>query len=130
MSTKSILLALALGAAAAAPSLTPAVALPGPITVAQTTPVTPHCTHASLPQLAVTIDRLLPTEQLAQPDLDRVTTLRAQIADFAQAGNEPEARRLEEQAMSILGYEKVWLRCGRGSFMWVKRTLAASALTQ
>jgi hypothetical protein len=104
--------------------------VPGPA-VAQTAPVIPHCTTGAIPQLAIMIDQLLPAAQLAQADLDKVTVLRATITDLAQAGNEQAARAVEEEAMNILGYGKVWLRCGQGTFLWEKLPPAAAAgLTQ
>ena len=68
--------------------------------------------------LGVSIDAELPKAKLTQIDLTEVKNLRAQISDLAAAGNEKDARELEEKAMKILGYEKAWLRCGPGSFTW------------
>ena len=31
-----------------------------------------------------------------------------------------QARKVEEQAMSILGYRKMWVACGPGTFVWMK----------
>jgi hypothetical protein len=31
-----------------------------------------------------------------------------------------EARAVEERAMKIIGYSKIWLHCGPGTFIWMK----------
>ncbi|HKA82084.1 MAG TPA: hypothetical protein VKD43_18730 [Xanthobacteraceae bacterium] len=76
---------------------------------------------APIPPLAAVLDDLLPEAQLSPADLEQVKALRAQIRKLAAAGKETAAREAEEQAMSILGYGKAWLRCGPGTFMWMKR---------
>jgi hypothetical protein len=95
--------ALVLGAALSVLALGPAVA----------------CGPAGNPRLATFIDARLSQAQLPAADLERVTVLRAQIAELAAAGKEEAAREAEEQAMRVLGYRKVWLKCGFGSFMWM-----------
>jgi hypothetical protein len=72
------------------------------------------------PALAVIIDADLPEAKLSQIDLAKVKELRVQIRDLASVGQEEEARDLEEQAMKILGYQKLWLKCGPGSFTWMR----------
>jgi hypothetical protein len=62
----------------------------------------------------------LPEAELAAADRERVMVLREQIRKLMAAGQERAARQLEEQAMQILGYKKAWLRCGPGTFMWMK----------
>jgi hypothetical protein len=90
-------------------------------TVAQTTvPVVPHCGPA-IPRLAAALDELLPTAQLSPDDLTEVTVLRGLIEELALIGKEASARDVEEVAMNVLGYDKVWLRCGAGTFNWLKR---------
>lgn len=90
-------------------------------TVAQTTaPVVPHCGPA-IPRLAAALDELLPTAQLSPDDLTEVTVLRGLIEELALIGKEASARDVEEVAMNVLGYDKVWLRCGVGTFNWLKR---------
>ena len=42
----------------------------------------------------------------------------ATIQLLATNGKVPAARDVEEVAMNILGYQKVWLRCGQGVFVW------------
>ena len=71
---------------------------------------------AHVPALAAVMDRLLPGAELSAADLAKVTALRAEIMKLAAAGKEEAAREAEE----ILGYTKGWLRCGSGTFTWIK----------
>ncbi|WP_128970403.1 hypothetical protein [Bradyrhizobium tropiciagri] len=81
--------------------------------------VTPHCmTAADNPALAAGIDQLLPAARLSDADMSKVTELRQTIQLLATDGKEAAARDVEEVAMNILGYQKVWLRCGQGTFDW------------
>ena len=73
-----------------------------------------------IPAPAAAIDRLLPEAELAAADRKQVMVLREQIRKLMAAGKERAARKSEEQAMQILGYKKAWLRCGPGTFMWMK----------
>ena len=73
-----------------------------------------------IPPLAASLDHLLTETTLPEADAERVRTLRQQIAHFAAQGQEPEARKAEEEAMRLLGYKKGWLRCGPGTFLWTK----------
>ncbi len=75
---------------------------------------------AHAPPLAAVMDKLLPGAELSPADLEKVTTLRAEIRKLASAGKEEAARDAEEQAMKILGYAKGWLKCGAGTFAWIK----------
>lgn len=75
-----------------------------------------------VPPLAAAIDQLLPKAELAEADRERVVVLREQIRQLMAAGQERAARKPEEQAMQILGYKKALLRCGPGTFMWMKAT--------
>lgn len=101
--------ALALGIALSA-QLTAAALACGP----------PGSARAPISQLAAAIDDLLPRASLAATDREKVVTLRKQIGQLAAAGDEAAARKVEEQAMRILGYRKAWLRCGPGTFLWAK----------
>jgi len=38
--------------------------------------------------------------------------------ELAKQGDDVAARELELKIMEALGFEKVWLRCGSGTFMW------------
>lgn len=81
--------------------------------------ITPTCmTAADIPALAAGIDQLLPNAQLSEAGLKQVTELRQTIQLLATDGKVPAARDTEEIAMNILGYQKVWLRCGQGTFDW------------
>jgi hypothetical protein len=46
---------------------------------------------------------------------------------LAAAGKEEDARKAEEEAMRVLGFDKAWLKCGPGTFMWVKHEKKADA---
>src|SRR5262245_54688351 len=80
-----------------------------------------------IPPLAVMLDQLLPTTKLADMDLAKIRELRGSIDELASAGKEKEARQVEEQAMTILSYQKGWLRCGPGTFVWRKRQPSPSS---
>ena len=96
--------ALVLGAALSALVLGPAAA----------------CGGAASPRPPADIDDRLVPASLPAADLEKLTALRAKIKDSAAAGNEKAARKAEEEAMRVLGYEKVWLKCGEGTFMWMR----------
>jgi hypothetical protein len=76
----------------------------------------------NIPPVGVAIDGLLAETRLPAAEFKKVVALRTQIGTLAAAGNEQAAREAEEQAMNILGYGKVWLRCGSGTFVWMKLT--------
>src|SRR5882724_2815563 len=83
--------------------------------------VTPHCmTAADIPALAAGIDQLLPTAQLSPDDMTEVTELRQMIQDLSSDGKVAAARNVEEVAMYYLGYQKIWLQCGLGTFAWTQ----------
>jgi hypothetical protein len=90
------------------------------VAAAQPMPViTPHCvTTGNIPPLAAGIDQLLPTAQLSEADTTKVTELRQIIQVLSTDGKAAAARDVEEVAMNLLGYQKVWLRCGLGTFDW------------
>ena len=75
---------------------------------------------AAAPTVAVELDELLPKAQLSEEDLAKVKDLRAKIATLVKAKQIREARVAEEEAMAILGYRKALLRCGPGSYSWIK----------
>jgi len=72
----------------------------------------------SIPPLAAVIDSELPQAALAEADRKTLVALRERIRTLADAGKESSARQVEEKAMRVLGYEKLWLRCGPGTFLW------------
>ncbi len=95
----------------------------GVATQARPTAATPsaasNCgTSGTIPALAAGIDELLPTAQLSKDDLAKVTELRQMIQDLATDGKVAAARNIEEVAMYYLGYQKIWLQCGLGTFAW------------
>jgi hypothetical protein len=80
------------------------------------------------PPLGQLLDKLIDEAKIADADLARVKALRAEMARLAAAGAIREARDVEREAMSILGYEKkaALTRCGHGDFVWAKRRGAVS----
>jgi hypothetical protein len=64
---------------------------------------------------------LLPTAQLTAVDMTKVAVLRELIQELSGNGKEGSARDVEEAAMNLLGYNKLWLRCGFGTFNWINR---------
>ena len=75
-------------------------------------------TADGIPPLAAGIDELLPTAQISNDDRTKVTELRQTIQDMATSGKLAAARNVEEVAMYYLGYQKLWLQCGQGTFAW------------
>ncbi|MCC8982143.1 hypothetical protein [Bradyrhizobium acaciae] len=75
-------------------------------------------TSGTVPALAAGIDELLPSAQLSNDDLAKVSELRQMIQDLATDGKLAAARNIEEVAMYYLGYQKIWLQCGLGTFAW------------
>ena len=81
--------------------------------------IPPHCvTTGNIPALAAGIDQLLPAAQLSAADMTKVTELRQMIQVMSTDGKMSAARDIEEVAMNLLGYQKIWLRCGLGTFDW------------
>jgi hypothetical protein len=107
------------------PVTTGAVAQPGPSVI----PVA-KCVAGNIPALGAAIDALLPTAQLSADDMTRVTQMRALIGDLVANNGEESARDVEQAAMLILGYTKLWLRCGYGTFTWIKQVPTQHALAQ
>jgi len=70
------------------------------------------------PELAAAIDELLPTADLSKEEIAKVTELRRMISDLAADGKLAAARNVEEAAMFYFGYQKIWLQCGQGTFVW------------
>jgi hypothetical protein len=74
----------------------------------------------NIPPLGTAIDGLLKQSKLEDSDRAKVEDLKKQVDTLKAAGNERDARKAEEDAMRLLGFEKAWLKCGPGTFMWVK----------
>jgi hypothetical protein len=111
-----------------APSYVAAVQ-PRPAVASQ--PIVPQCGVAgSIPALAAGIDQLLPNAQLSEADMRKITEFRQVIQILSTDGKVAAARDVEEIAMSILGYQKVWLRCGLGTFDWEKQAASTDAVQQ
>jgi hypothetical protein len=73
-----------------------------------------------IPPLAAALDELLPEASLSASDRAKVVALRERLKQLDAGGDKEGARRVEEQAMKLLGYQKEWLKCGPGSFTWVE----------
>jgi hypothetical protein len=73
-----------------------------------------------IPSLGVPLDDLLARTALPAVERARLADLRGEIARLADDGQMERAREIEEQAMRILGYRKLWLKCGAGTFAWTK----------
>ncbi len=73
-----------------------------------------------VPPLAAALDELLPRVSLSASHRETVVALRERIRQLDAGGDKEGARQVEEQAMNLLGYRKVWLRCGPGTFAWAK----------
>ena len=73
-----------------------------------------------MPPPGAALDGLLPDAKLADADMENLKVLRAEIAKQVADHKTKEARAVEEQAMKILGYRKLWLHCGPGTFIWMK----------
>jgi hypothetical protein len=93
--------------------LVPGLALLGLLTA-------PTLACPKIPAVGAAIDGLLKQTDLHPVEQRKVEDLEAQIKTLTAAGKEADARKAEEEAMGILGFSKAWLKCGPGTFMWVK----------
>jgi len=73
-----------------------------------------------IPPIGVEIDAKLLGAHLSEADTQKVKDLRKDVARLVAEKKTESARETEEQAMRILGYRKSWLRCGPGTFVWMK----------
>ena len=73
-----------------------------------------------IPSLAALLDDQMPTAKLPDAEVQQVKVLRAKIATLAAENKMQQAREVEEKAMKILGYRKMWLRCEPGTFLWMR----------
>jgi hypothetical protein len=102
---RSVTLGIAIAALVAAPAL----ACGGP-----------GISKPDIPAPGASIDGFLPDAKLSEAELTQVRALRAKVGTLVAAHREAQARKIEEQAMLILGFKKLWLRCGPGTFIWMK----------
>jgi hypothetical protein len=98
-----------------------AMAQSGPAIAQTRPPISTQGCGAHIPALGAAIDELLPTARLSAVDTAKVTVMRELIQQLAANGKEGSARDVEEAAMDLLGYTKLWLRCGVGTFNWINR---------
>jgi hypothetical protein len=87
---------------------------------------TPALACPNIPAVGSAIDGLLKQTRLKETDRRKVEDLQKQMNDLAAAGKEKDARKAEEDAMHLLGFEKTWLKCGPDTFMWMKMQAAAA----
>jgi hypothetical protein len=73
-----------------------------------------------MPPIAVGLDRYDKDAALSDADRAKIKVLRVRIDELVKAKKEDEARKVEEEAMAILGYRKAYMPCGAGSFIWMK----------
>lgn len=73
-----------------------------------------------LPAIGASIDSALKEANLSASELSKLHAMRKGMRRLPAAQQE-RARELEERAMALLGYEKVYLRCGPGTFGWMKK---------
>jgi len=100
---------LMLGIAFAALIAAPALACGGPGNI-----------KPSIPAPGASIDDFLPEAKLSEAELKQVRALRAKVGTLVAARRQAQAAKVEEQAMLILGFKKLWPRCGPGTFLWMK----------
>jgi hypothetical protein len=74
-----------------------------------------------IPPPGAAIAPLSRNAKLTDAERENLKTLRAAIAKLAADQKMQEARAIEEQAMKIIGYRKLWLHCGPGTFIWMKQ---------
>jgi len=91
----------------------------------------PSASGASVPKtppLAASLDNELGNAKFPNAELKQLKALRAEINELAARDKMQQAREVEQQAMTILGYRKLFLRCGPGIFVWMKLPLKATEL--
>jgi hypothetical protein len=123
---KASFLAVALGLTVIGTALAPAA-------LAQTKPTSTQggCgARPFIPALGAALDELLPAARLSAADAGKVTVMRELIRELSASGKEGSARDVEEIAMSRLGYTKLWLRCGTGTFNWINQAGNEATKTQ
>jgi len=76
--------------------------------------------ESSASRVVAELDEHLAKAKPSDEDLARIKDLRAQIETFVAAKNLVQARNTQEEAMRIIGYRKALLRCGPGSYSWIK----------
>ncbi len=126
MFRKSHLLATVLAFAAIGSAMSAGAAAEARSQLHAQAPIMPQCGPA-IPRLAAAFDEILPTARLSATDLSKVMVLRDLIQELAKNGKEGSARDVEEVAMGVLGYKKLWLRCGIGTFSWINQSQDAEA---
>jgi hypothetical protein len=75
---------------------------------------------APTPSFVAELDDHLANAKVAEADMANVRDLRAKIATLVAEKKIAQARDAQEEAMRILGYRKALMRCGPGSYSWIK----------
>jgi hypothetical protein len=75
---------------------------------------------APAPAIVAELDDHLANAKVPEADLAKVRDLRARIATLVAEKKIDQASDAQEEAMRILGYRKAFLRCGPGSYAWMK----------
>ncbi len=76
--------------------------------------------QTNIPPLGASLDDTISEAKPSPADAAKVKELRAKMTKLAAIGKQDAARDAEAEAMRILGYEKAYMRCGPGTFMWRK----------
>src|SRR5262249_30886090 len=75
---------------------------------------------APTPPIVAELDDHVAKAKLSEADLVKVKELRAKIETLVAAKDIVQAHKTQEEAMGILGYKKALMRCGPGSYSWIK----------
>jgi hypothetical protein len=73
------------------------------------------------PAAGSAIEFRLKDAKISPEDRAKVELYRDAIARLVKAKQDSEARDAEDKAMLILGFRKLYMACGTGSFMWVPK---------
>jgi len=102
---RSLFLAIVLSSLIAAPALACGPAAKG---------------EASTSRIVAELDERVAKAKLPDADLAKVKELRARIETLVAGKDIVQAHKTQEEAMGILGYKKALMRCGPGSYSWIK----------
>lgn len=75
---------------------------------------------AVTPPIVAELDDHLANAQLSETDLAKVRDLRTKMETLVAEKKIAQAQKTQEEAMGILGYRKALMRCGPGSYSWIK----------
>ena len=75
---------------------------------------------ARTPPIVAELDDHLTDAKLSDADLAKVKDLRAKVETLVAEKKIAQATKTQEEAMRIFGYKKAYMRCGPGSYAWMK----------